>query len=69
MNAQHSEVYKIICYDLLARLVLLQTRRKVAKNLLFSAKVACFLAIFDENSKFLVTLRRLCVGSRRARRA
>ena len=27
-----------------------QSRRKVAKNLLFSAKMACFLAIFDEIS-------------------
>ena len=33
--------------NLLARLDPAQSRRKVARNLLFSAKVACFLAIFD----------------------
>ena len=59
---------KKVFYALLARLDPAQRRRKVAKNLLFSAKMACFLAIFDENRKFFVTLGRLCVGSRRARR-
>ena len=43
MNAQHSEVFKMAYYDLLECLVPPQCRRKVAKNLLFSAKMACFL--------------------------
>ena len=68
MNAQHSEVFLMDYYDLLARLVPPQGRRKVAKNLLFSAKMACFLAIFAENSKFFATLRRVCGGTRPAKR-
>ena len=50
MNAQHSEVFKMAYYDLLACLVPPQCRRKVAKNLLFSAKIAKKQAIFAENS-------------------
>ena len=56
MNAQHSEDCKMVSYDLLARLVPLQSRRKVAKNLLFSSKIAKKQAVFAENSKFLATL-------------
>ena len=37
----------MVFYALLARLDPAQSRRKVAKNLLFSAKMACFLAIFE----------------------
>ena len=68
MNAQHSEVFLMVYYVLLARLVPPQSRRKVAKNLLFSAKIAKKQAIFAENSKFFATLRQFCGGTRRAKR-
>ena len=42
MNAQHSEVFKMVCHDLLIRLVPPYCRLKALKNLLFSAKMACF---------------------------
>ena len=35
LNAQHSEVSKMLCYALLARLDPAQSRRKVTKKLLF----------------------------------
>ena len=60
-------VFSMVYYDLLARLVPPLSRRKVAKNFLFSAKMACFLAIFAENSKFFAALRRPCGGTRRAK--
>ena len=47
MNAQHSEDFKMVCYDLLARLVPPQSRLKVPKNLQFSAKMT-------ENKPFLL---------------
>ena len=37
LNAKHSEVSKMLCYALLARLDPAQYRRKVTKNMLFSA--------------------------------
>ena len=40
MNAQHSEVFLMAYYALLARLVPPQSWRKAAKNLLFSSKIA-----------------------------
>ena len=36
LNAKHSEVSKMLCYALLARLDRAQSRLKVTKNLLFS---------------------------------
>ena len=39
LNAQHSEVSKMLWYALLARLDPAQCRRKVTKNMLFSAKM------------------------------
>ena len=50
MNAQHSEVFLMACYVPLERLVPPQSHRKVAKNLLFSAKIAVFLAIFVKSA-------------------
>ena len=46
-NAQHSEVFKMVRYGLLARLDFAQSRLKVTKNFLFSAKIA-------ENKPFLL---------------
>ena len=69
LNAQHSEVSKMLYYALLARLDLAQIRRKVTKNMLFSAKMTQKQAIFALKSKFFVTLRRLCAEYRRAKRA
>ena len=65
-NAQHSEVSKLVSHVLLARLDPAQSCLKVTKNLLFLSKMACSV-IFDENSKFFVTLRQICAGSRRAK--
>ena len=38
LNAKHSEVFKVVCYALLARLDPTQSRLKVTKNLLFHQK-------------------------------
>ena len=47
LNAQHSEVFKMLCYALIARLESAQIRLKVTKNLLFSPKMT-------ENEPFLL---------------
>ena len=47
MNAPYSEDFKMVCYDLLARLVPPQSCLKVPKNLPFSAKMT-------ENKPFLM---------------
>ena len=65
---QHFLYFLKVYYVLLARLVPPQSRRKFAKNLLLSAKIAKKQANFAENSKFFATLRRLCGGTRRAKR-
>ena len=60
---------KMVFNALLARLDPAQSRLKAAANLLFSTKIGLFLAISVDKSKFAANLRRLCVGSKRARRA
>ena len=58
MNAKDSEVFKVVCHALLARLDPAQSPLKVLKNLgFFSAKMACFRVsvIFGENCKFFGT--------------
>ena len=42
LNAQHSEVFKMLCYALLARLDPAQSCLKVTKNLLFHQKWLVF---------------------------
>ena len=42
LNAKHSEVSKMLCYALLARLDPAQCRRKVTKNMLFKQKWLVF---------------------------
>ena len=51
-NAQHSEVFKMVCYALLARLDPAQSYEEIA----FFSKNDQKHAIFAEKSKFLVTL-------------
>ena len=48
LNAQHSEVFKMVCYVLLARLHPTQSCLEVTKNLLFFSKNDKKQAIFAE---------------------
>ena len=66
MNGQHSENFKMVCYDLLARLVPPHSRRKVLKNLLFTAKMACFRLFLLKTAN---SSEQLCGGTRRTKRA
>ena len=59
MNAQHSEVFKMAYYDLLACLVPPQCRRKVAMNLLFSAKIAFENTVTKPNQLTDLLIKRL----------
>ena len=53
LNAKHSEVsLKMVSHVLLARLDPAKTCLKVTKNLLFSAKMACFQSFLMKKSKF-----------------
>ena len=57
----------MVSHVLLARLDPAQTCLKVTKNLLFSAKMACFQSFLMKLANFFETLRQGCAGSRRAK--
>ena len=71
LNAQHSEVSKMLCYALLARLLSRPCTKSSQSYEKFAvlSKNGLLLIIFAENSIFFVALRQLCAGSRRDKRA